>query len=487
MPRLTSATATSDAGPNARTATRTSATPTPPETESAIGTAEDEKGRQEEAHEEARRCGPDVGAPEPDRHREPRSQRLLQRDAPVRDQVEAGIGGGRGGQRVSVDGLAGSCAGSLRGPVVRWAARCASLACLPRHVHRCPGHVDLAPIRATGKVLDRVAVAIPRGEVHGPERAPGAERQVDQADALHELRPVEPGDQAHARDDVPDRDVHRGLALVLQPDRLFSRRSLRRQKALEQAECRRCGWVLVAKPLEELDLARGRQGRAGQLPELGGRGLGGRLAEPQQAVRQVVCALAGFAAADDLLGQASEVLDQQDAQADGDRPELSERQRLHPLVRHHQATQALRIESTVGVRDVCPRETEDPRISLEGAVDELWQLAVVVRGQVVADLAELLLDDVEVVDEPLRGRRDRSLVLDRLGQLAVGLQEQAPVLGHPPGDRTSRSRTTGDGLGGGEGFAVLLEALDAEQFRDDRLRIVGDAPGLSRNADQRLP
>ena len=60
---------------------------------------------------------------------------------------------------------------------------------------------------------------------------------------------------------------------------------------------------------------------------------------------------------------------------------------------------------------------------------QLGELAVVVRRQVVADLAELLVDDVEVVDEPLGGRRDRALVLDRPGQEAVGLEEDAAVLG----------------------------------------------------------
>jgi hypothetical protein len=47
------------------------------------------------------------------------------------------------------------------------------------------------------------------------------------------------------------------------------------------------------------------------------------------------------------------------------------------------------------------------------------QLAVVVGRQVVADLAQLLVDDVEVVHEPLGGRRDHAAVLERPGQEAV--------------------------------------------------------------------
>ena len=78
------------------------------------------------------------------------------------------------------------------------------------------------------------------------------------------------------------------------------------------------------------------------------------------------------------------------------------------LVGAHQAPQALGVEAAVRVRDVRPGEAEDARVAREMAVGELGQLAVVVRGQVVADLAELLVDDVEVVDEPLGGRRDRA-------------------------------------------------------------------------------
>ena len=59
---------------------------------------------------------------------------------------------------------------------------------------------------------------------------------------------------------------------------------------------------------------------------------------------------------------------------------------------------------------------EHPRVAGEVAVGQLGQLPVVVGGQVVADLAELLVDDGEVVDEPLRGRRDRPFVFDCLAK-----------------------------------------------------------------------
>jgi len=41
------------------------------------------------------------------------------------------------------------------------------------------------------------------------------------------------------------------------------------------------------------------------------------------------------------------------------------------------------------------------------ALGKLGELAVVVRRRFVADLAELLVDDVEVIEKPFGRRRDR--------------------------------------------------------------------------------
>ncbi len=131
------------------------------------------------------------------------------------------------------------------------------------------------------------------------------------------------------------------------------------------------------------------------------------LSEAEQLVGELVGHLPRRAAAHDLLREAAEVVDEKDAEADRDRPQLADRQRLDLLVGAHHATQDLGIEAAVGVGDVGPREPQHPRIAGEMASGQLGELAVVVRRQVVVDLAELLVDDVEVVDEPLGGRRDR--------------------------------------------------------------------------------
>jgi hypothetical protein len=78
---------------------------------------------------------------------------------------------------------------------------------------------------------------------------------------------------------------------------------------------------------------------------------------------------------------------------------------------------------------------------------------------------------VEVVDQPLRRRRDRAFVLDRLRQGAVGLQQDAAVVGDALPDRAPDARLRGDLLGGCQRLAVLFETLDAEDLGDDRFGV----------------
>ena len=141
--------------------------------------------------------------------------------------------------------------------------------------------------------------------------------------------------------------------------------------------------------------------------------------EPQKFIGDLVRQPSRCSRTDDLLCTASEILDQQDAQGDRRCPELAGRQWLHALIGANHATKTLRIESTVGMGDVCPRQAQDSWVAGQGTVGQLWKLAIVVRVQIVAYLAQLLVDDREVVDQPFSGWRHRPLVLGGAGQQAV--------------------------------------------------------------------
>ena len=78
--------------------------------------------------------------------------------------------------------------------------------------------------------------------------------------------------------------------------------------------------------------------------------------------------------------------------------------------------------------DEGPGDSVDAWVPEERALGQLGQLAVEALGQVVADLAQLLVHDVEIVDQPFRRRRDGALFSDGLGDLAISLAQHAAVV-----------------------------------------------------------
>ena len=73
-----------------------------------------------------------------------------------------------------------------------------------------------------------------------------------------------------------------------------------------------------------------------------------------------------------------------------------------------------------------------------------------------------LLTVMEIVDQPLSRRGNRTVFLNRTGDGAVGIQQHAAVLDHPWNEWPALVRVFGDGLCGGKTLGVLLNALHAE-------------------------
>ncbi len=259
---------------------------------------EDERRDQRERPEVATRGGPDIGSPQPARQRRPNVQGALERKAAVGDQVVAGISAPTDHGRFDVV--------SRRRGI--------------GHRRSLPGDLDLGQARTSRQVFNGVPVAISSREVHLPERTSRTKDLIDQADAFDELGPVEPRDEAHARDHVSDRHVHRRLALVLEADHLLGSGPLGRKKPLLPAEDGGDRRVLIAQALEELDAGRRRQ-RRGREPAQGGRrDLRAVRAEAEKAVGELVRLLPRCPASHDLLRDAAEVVDEEDPEADRDRP-----------------------------------------------------------------------------------------------------------------------------------------------------------------------
>jgi len=87
---------------------------------------------------------------------------------------------------------------------------------------------------------------------------------------------------------------------------------------------------------------------------------------------------------------------------------------------------------------------------------------------VVPDPPELLVHDVEVVEDPLRGGGDLLLRQDRPGDVPVRGQQDLGVLANPREEVPASAALVDDAMRRGQALGVLLQALDAEELRPDR-------------------
>ena len=327
-------------------------------------------------------------------------------------------------------------------------------------------------LRTARQLLDRATVQIAAREVHCGKAAIRAQQFVDETDALEELRPIHIREQPHARDDVANGHVRCALALMFLVDDLVRCRSLQDQVLVQPAPCRRYGGVLIAQPQHQLDGKGRRQRGAGRIA--GGQCVGLRRisVQTQQSVGHIVRFLARGPAADDARGGAAQVLDQHDAQRDGDRPKLPDAQRLNALIGTHEKTQRIRIEPAVAMGDVAPSQSEHTGIADERAVRELRQLAVETRRQILANLADLLFDEVIIIQQPFGGRCDRSAFADRRPDRPIGGEQNGLVLFQSCAEGTPCRTPLRHPLGSRETGSMLLEALAAEKFGADELLVV---------------
>ncbi len=363
---------------------------------------------------------------------------------------------------------------SLRRPsAIRWkpGSRSRSVCAAAAVVATWRRDAHLGEGGAARELLDGVAIQVACREVHVRELAGTVQHLVDETHALEELGPVDIRHEPHARDDVAHRDVRGALALVFFLDQPLGADALRDELILEPGEGRRHLRILVAQPLHQLDGERGHQRlRAAHSRQ--------RLrvhlltVHAQQSVGDGVGTLACRAADDDALRDAPQVLDQHDAQGNRDRPQLADGQRFDFLVRAHETPQCLGLEAAVGVRHEGPGDAEHARETGEMSFRELGELAVKAGRQVLADLADLLLDDVVVVQHPLGGRGDAASLVDRAGDGAVRGQQYLLVVAQARVERAAEAGLARDRLGFGEAARVPLQPLEAEDLLAQDLLVV---------------
>ena len=87
---------------------------------------------------------------------------------------------------------------------------------------------------------------------------------------------------------------------------------------------------------------------------------------------------------------------------------------------------------------------------------QLRQFAIIAGRQVITYLAQLLVDDVVIVDQPLGRRCDGAFLTNGPGGCTVGLEEHSAVVEHTRQQRTALPGCRRDTLSRSKTFTVLL-------------------------------
>ena len=224
-----------------------------------------------------------------------------------------------------------------------------------------------------------------------------------------------------------DRQLPRGLALVLDAQHLVRRVALAFERALQRVPRRRGRRRLIAQPVQQLDDERRRQtaARCGLVAQhlvdgddaLGLARAGVQLDAPRAR------AIAAAARRHDIGREPAQLFDERQAQHDRDGPDFADGQRRGPLVGGGEVDERLEIEPARGVRDELAREGVDARIAGERSVGQLGQLEVVLARKVLANLANLILHDVVVVPQPVFRPDRRRVLRDRRRQESIRVVE----------------------------------------------------------------
>jgi hypothetical protein len=330
-----------------------------------------------------------------------------------------------------------------------------------------------------GELLGSLAVAVPAEEVHAPVHAGRVAIQnlLDQAHRLEVLAPIERGAGAETGNRVLYRDLGGGLALMLGPDRVFRRHLLGGQVLADCGADRLQAGTVLAHALKELQhegrVKHRRQGGRSSLPGLPGlpRRLHARhigVGRPPRLLRL-----------HHLVRQPPQVLDESQLQHARPGPQLADRQRGNGLVAVHEAQEFLSVQATVAVADELHRHGVDAGVARQLPQSELGQLAVVPSRKVVVDVPDLGSHQVEVIEEPFRGRRDELPLVHLLGHGAVRIAQNASVIVEAPKDAprpTSGIRV--DRKSRRQRLGSFFEPLDAQELF---------AQGLLRPARETVP
>ncbi len=277
--------------------------------------------------------------------------------------------------------------------------------------------------------LDHVPVTIARGEIHlrvGAARI-AAQHAFDRAQGFDEIAPIDDAQRAQAADAVAHRHLIGGLLLVFRLDRLRGRRAGFGERLFDPRHRQRERITVTLQAPHEFrdERAAHRRTRTRHVGDDEDQILGILLDHFDNAIGPRVGEVAIGAVGGNVRRDASQVFDQRETQHDRNGPQFTDRQRGDTLICRDESLETVERDAPVAVRDRFGGNVVDARKT----AFQLRQFPAIALGQMPARRADLLLDDVEIVEQPVAGRRDSAIVGDRIGEHGRGLDQDRFVFG----------------------------------------------------------
>ncbi len=169
----------------------------------------------------------------------------------------------------------------------------------------------------------------------------------------------------------------------------------------------------------------------------------------------------------DVHPDAAKILDQRQPQHDRDGPQFSQLEIGDRLVGCDETPETLGIDPAISVGDRLQGDVINPRKAGGRASREQRQFAAVALGKMALGRADLLLDQVEIIVQPLACRCQQLIRRYCLGQYAADIEQLSFVL-IQAGQKLIRAAAGRQLVRGRQNPAVQFHLVRAEQLRSQR-------------------
>ena len=257
---------------------------------------------------------------------------------------------------------------------------------LVRQLDRFARHLAFGQPAALRYLLHDVTVAVTGGKIHLAVDAAGILTQglLDNAHRLDELAPVHRPQKAEAADAVADGDLVGGLLLVLRLHQLLDRQAGLGEPLLNPGERQCQSGALSLQPARKFRNKRAhhRRVRPRHVRDHQNQALRVLLGDLRHLVRPIVGEVSVDPVGGDPGCNAPEILDQRQAQHDGDGPQFAQLQGGDRLVGCDETAETFRIHPPIAVRDRLQRDVIHARKPGRWTVQQARQFPAVTLWQV---------------------------------------------------------------------------------------------------------